>query len=441
MLFNTTTHPSEDNFSDTTGTGAAHIGGRVLWNVDHRLANNPSLQFQQDTSPLFDHIIETGGDSPMSRVPIPQGLVRFLEQKFLPVFNLAPSKYSPIQDVIKYVWQYLDYEEPYFYFIDMPVQLTQSTLQYTFRHKKTGSVLDPKKTEVFEVMRGWEFKPYWAVHDIVTHEVTKRVMAGERLPHATEPRYLNVDDILTKIAAVVYGGYDWFRGTVEQWIWNYSEDLIFDARTGSNPQLVDEIETSLQADMYFWYVVTLGTMAWLKSPHGLKFLAQYHPVYYEVLEWDEDVEKIVISKDTGGIAIVEGWSIFTLRDVLMEVSEPPGTCCILKQQLHCVKLVNVPAVKSRVCYCGKELEILAGDYYGDHYTPACTQWRREHPQQDAFVSYGAMYNLLSGLDASTKCPDHKCPNTKCNLHAGNYMRIRALTEQRVRMIPQRGTTH
>lgn len=439
MLFNTTTAPNEEYYSEI-GDVAAPRGATALWTVDHRTAHNPSLQFQRESSPLIEQIIDnSGGVTPLAGVTPPVGLMRFLKETFLPPFGMVPSKHSSLDVVIHFIMQYIDYQEPYMYFIDMPIQLSQDEMQFTYRHKRTGSVLDPSKTEVFHVMRQWDFKPYWAAKDILENERVRAVLAGQQIWSPKLNRVLNVDDVLEQLALVVYGGYGHFKGCVEDWIWNYADELCFDVRTGESPESVDGINACLDADTYYWYVVALGVFTWLKSPHGLKFLAQYHPVYYEVLMWDEDIEKIVVRPDTGGIAVVDGWTIFTMKDLAVSVNEPPGTCSVLKQQLHCVKLVNVPAVKSRVCYCGKELKYLSGDYHGDHYTPACYKWRKEHEDQDAFISYGALHNLLTGLDMKTRCPEHKCPNTKCNLHAGNYMRVRSLTEQRIRMIPQQGS--
>jgi hypothetical protein len=145
----------------------------------------------------------------------------------------------------------------------------------------------------------------------------------------------------------------------------------------------------------------------------------------------------MLAKDTGGFAVVDGWSIYTGRDLDILPGIKPGTCEVSKQQLHCTKLVNVNAVKFP-CFCGNgHQDFLNNDeYYHDreHNSAACKRWRLQYPTEMRFISYAALDNQLSGRDPKTKCQRHICPNTKCSYHAGYEARIRSLTESRTQML-------
>jgi hypothetical protein len=215
---------------------------------------------------------------------------------------------------------------------------------------------------------------------------------------------------------------------------NYYDDMIYDS--SYTPEEVIEIRDAKDSDFPFWAAVVTGMMTWLKSPHGLKFLMQYHPIYYELLRWDEDRQTVAVERGTDGWAVVDGWTIYTANDLDLLPTVAPGTCCVSGQPLHCTKRVNVKAIM-KPCYCGNgSRDMFDEDYYSNpaHRTDLCKKWEQENPPQMVFVSYAALDNILAKRDSKTKCERTSCPNTKCSYHIGDWARVRSLTANRINML-------
>ena len=434
-LFNFTTDSDYDQYSEL---GQQDYNKKSeLWNVDDRVAHNPNMRFQREQNSFVEMIYEGGGTSVMEGAPLPKGLVTFLETRFLSNLGVKPSRFASLKDVVDRCFHYLDWEEPYFFLVDMPVSLTQDNYVYSYRMKETGSTLKPDKLETFSVQMGWKFPHYSYAHKVVTDPRVKLILQGQQIPHAKTGQPMTMYDILETVCEAVFGNYRYVEGMVEQWKEAFYDDAIWDNSKTKNAEELDHLRKCSEEDLPYWLAVTIGIMTWLKSPHGLKFLVQYHPIYYEVLEWDFDADIPKLRKESGGWALVDGWTIFTGKDVERLPGVPPGTCSVSKQHLHCTERVNAKAVMSK-CYCGEPRDIYAEDYYLDerrsHPLPTCRKWEDDNPAQMAFISYAAMYNILNQLDTKTACQRHSCPNTKCSYHAGSAARIRALTDSRIKML-------
>lgn len=426
-----------------------------MWEVDDRVHANPNLRFQREQNSFAEMIYEQGTGTILSGAAIPKGMIEFVEKRFINVFNYKHSRFISIEKAAARCFEYLDLQEPYFFLVDMPVSLTGENYNYTYQMKKTGSVLSPSDIETFGVQKGWAFPHYARAHQIVTSAATAAVMRGQFVPKpkvggenkmgslATgEQNQLGMTDhdVLEYICSAIFGDISFVKNMVAEWCEDFYECLVYDVKT-HDAETAQEIRDASSGDFKFWLSVALGVFTWLKGPHGLKFLIEYHPIYYQLLDWNYDTNNPKMRDDTESWAIVNSWSIYTSTDVIRVPGVPPGTCCVSKQHLHCTELVNSHAVKSKICYCGEELDYKADSYYTANHnkqrlnTPACRRWWDDHPEpQMVFVSYAAMYNMLKNIDPNTRCQRHTCPNTQCSYHAGNYSRIRALTEQRTKLL-------
>lgn len=424
----------EIDFSEVEKESAALLQQNTLWEVNDHYSENPVNRFMTVGSPLTEMIYECGNGI-LEGIAVPPGLLLFLEQKFLPHLNMRQSQYAPLRDVAMFVFRYIDWQEPYFFLEGMPVSLTDDTHNNTYKIKSTGSILDPQDIEKFEVQRGWNFPQYTNVHKILTDPRIQAVARGEFVPHKSGDRGVNMQDVLQMISHEIFSNWNVFTGIVDEWIEMYYDDLRYDLKKISNEEELAELETAAYIDADFWYAVTLGIMTWLRSPNGLKFLIYAHPIYDALLDWNYDTNSPVIRPNTGGVAIVNSWTIYTMKDLEILTGVPPGTCCVSNQTLHCTKLVNAKAILSN-CRCGSRRNIFSDSYYSDHQhtSGACREWERENPPQMVFVSYAAIDNILSNRDSKTKCQRFTCSNTKCLYHAGHYYRVKALNEQRVKRL-------
>jgi hypothetical protein len=271
---------------------------------------------------------------------------------------------------------------------------------------------------------------------LLSDERTATVARGGFVAHPSNTRNMDITDIMAPMFEAVYSKWDYSRSFVEHLMTQFHDDLKYNIRTGDLNAL-QQIEDAREQDFVTWAAVTLGVMTWLKSPHGLKFLMQTHPVYSSVLDWNEDTDRPMVARDSGGFALVDGWTIYTAQDLELREGVKPGTCEVSKQQLHCTQLVNVHAVMHK-CFCGKQRDVLDADEWShdpEHPHPSCRRWKEHYnPPQMRFISYAALDNQLSGRDPKTKCQRHSCPKTDCTYHAGYGYRIQSLTENRARML-------
>lgn len=424
----------EQHFS-VVGEDCIPSGQPSLWEVGTGENFNPERRFRAKGSPLTDMVLDTG-TSILEGVIFPQGLMVFLEQKFLPRLNLHSSGLVSLEDIVRAVFIYLDWQEPYFHLVDMPVSLVENSMDSTYKLKENGSVLDPEKLEVFEVKRGWNFPHYTYAHKILTDPLTAAVCSGQRVMNPKNGLVrMTILDILQPIVASVFSQWTYFEGQVDEWMSNYYEDLPYSEKYSREHSSVHEAREAMEQDTMLWYAVTAGIMTWFKSPHGLKFLVEKHPIYSAVLDWNYDTNLPMISPGSGGIAIVNGMTIYTENDVERLPAVMPGTCCVLNVPLHCTRLVNVKAVLSS-CDCGHPRSLFIEEYWEDHQhsKPVCRDWERRNPPQMTFVSLGALTNVINKKDSKTPCQKFSCAATNCPLHAGYQARVWALTQQRTKML-------
>lgn len=439
--YNEEFNPTRTEFNPGGIWGSA----KQMWEVDDRLSANPSLKHRRDCRNAYlEAIYEAGCAPPMEGAPIPEGLISFVEKKFLAKFMPPHSRFASIESVVHAIQRYLDWEEPYFFLVDMPISITEENFLHTYRVRKTGSILDPSKIETMRVNMGWKFPHYTYIYRLMEDERTKTVLSGGAVAKPDGTGMVNKEDVLDSVLKASYGNPSYANSMIESWMNNYYEDLRYDSNAAS-AETIKEIEDAADTDVYFWKTVAAATFTWFKSHHGLRYLIKYHPVYYELLDWDTDQDKIVLSDHSRkcGWCVIDGWSILTAMDLDLLDSVSPGTCSVTKQELHCAELVNVPAVRGP-CACGNRRDVREVEYYSynrEHRSDVCKLWESKNPIQTAFICYGSLYNILSELPADTKCPRHSCPNTKCSLHAGGSARISALTQQRIKMLPSSGSQH
>lgn len=429
-----------DQFSDV----GQHIKPQYedkLWQVDDKLASRMDLKFiERDGAPFMDYAFDSMGQSPLEYVNIPPGLIKWLEVAFMKPFRIPHSEFADLNGIIHHVFRHLDYCEPYFFLTDMPISLTDNHTDFTYQMRDDKSVFDPFKTEVFTVNRGWKFQHYQFVHDFLQSPQVRDILAREYEPrHPAERREYIQEDVFRKICESVYGDYEKkhpytksLLENVSEWILSYYDEMSYKAKSIEEKT---DMEDAMIIDRNWWVMVSLGILTWLKSPYGLKFLTEYHPVYMELLEWDNEIKKVRIRPESGGEVIVTGWALHTLQDVEKLESVPPGTCCVTGQALHCTERINATFIHNPQCYCGQPLNFMVRENESDgHNRPECRKFRGDHPDKYVFISYGALDNILQKRPMATKCDRHTCPNTQCSLHAGYKMRVNALTNNRTKML-------
>lgn len=444
---------AESDHADDQENATAQGG---LWRVDDRLADNQKMRFQRAHSVLAEMIYDEGCEPFLSGVKVPRGLYNFLTQKFLPPLNLCPSRHSSIEKIVDSCFHYLDWEEPYFFLVDMPISLNQDSYVHTYKLKerrdgdgrmRQSQVLDPSKIETFSVVRGWNYPHYTQVHQIITHENTSNACAGRPVWSQKLNRNLVREDILSMVCTAVYGHWSNLENMINTWVGNFYEEIAYNIQRSQSAKDIDDLDAAMENDLVVWQAVCLGMFTWLKSPYGLKFLMQYHPFYQELLDWDEENQKIIVAPGTEGWCVVDGWNIHTALDC-ERLSIEPGTCCVANVPLHCTRRVNAKAVMSP-CYCGEYRDFFLDEYGGyrgsdRHHKPTCRAWERSNPPQMVFVSYGALTNILA-KEPSNKpgtCPRVSCPKKTCMFHAApqltpqqtQYLRVRELTEGRTKML-------
>jgi len=402
----------------------------TLWNVNDHFFENAELKFQRDNNPLIEATLEGWGHGTFEVVGrIPQGLVTFCDE-FLSKLGLPESDFFGMDTVIHHVFNYLDYSEPYFLFVDSPVQLVQGgNIMYTYKNRRTGSTLDPSAVEVFRVASGWGFAPYVTVRDLLQSPQVQAVVSGQLVNHATENRPITVADILNMVAHTVYGIPSYLLDEVDSWLQNAVSEHEDSTVTPITPY-------AMERELCVWYATALAVMTWLKSPSALPFLIDVHPIYGVVLDVDLERDKIIIAKDSGGTAIVDGWDIVTLRTV-EAIKVVPGTCECCRETLHCTKLVNVTALKHPYCGCGETLELeIQAPSRDRHYKQSCRTFQETYPPVHAFACQRCLAMAINKAPHYVKCGKSKCPAVDvCKHHLGAHARIRALTDARVKLLP------
>ena len=445
--FNSEYYQTEKEFSDFESGDLHGKANKGLWEVNDNDAKDLSRRFQRQESALIDLLCDSGKGSMGLEWNLPKQCELFIRRFFLERLNIRESSFINLNKMMNYIFTTMDVEEPYFFLVDMPVHLSQDADNNTYRDKKTHSTLNPETIEIFKIKFGWNFPHYTYVHSVLADKRTEAIARGEFVAHPSMTRNMDIEDVFEMLSIIwaakqndVTGKWEPFwevvKTTIERWKSSYYEEMLYDATTREEK---DKIEEAEERDYWAWIAVSIGVMTWLKSPHGLKFLIETHPIYEQLLYWDYDalVPGPRPEKDTGGFAVISGWNIYTARDLEVLPGVKPGTCSVSGQTLHCTQLVNANAVK-HPCFCGKRRDYLEDSEWRsqqDHPYASCKEWHKLYGKPSMhFISYAALYNQLSGCDPQTRCQRHMCPNTSCGYHAGYAARIHALTENRTRML-------
>jgi len=260
------------------------------------------------------------------------------------------------------------------------------------------------------------------------------VLGGGYVKHKTEGRYLTDDDVLDKLSEILYGDPPSLRSVVEEWLFDSFENLNY--RSNLMDEELLNLDSDRSADTHFWTVCAISVLMWLKSPYAIRFLAEYHPIYGALLEWDEKQGRVVVIPESGGEAIVSGWNVYTRADLNVEENSPPGTCESCKQTLHCTKFINTQALFHPVCSCGQLVPLEENNFVGHAYSGACKPYLDQYPPFDAFVCQRCMHMAVNQLSpGTTKCQRTSCPATTCPHHIGSGAYIRDLTKRRTMMLP------
>lgn len=408
-----------------------------LWRVDDNELYKPGERFLTEESPYIRATIEQG-QGPMELAPVPKGLVAFTED-FVKRFGVISTEHCSVRDVVYRMMQFLDYTDPYFLFVNMPVQLVPNQLKFTYRHRSTGHVLDPSRVEIFQVVHGWNFQPYRDSVAVLEHPLTKAVLRGEHVLHPKTGQPLTREEVLDRMAKGLWGPAEHIRAHVEDWLFHHYTDLEDELRAKQDELALDSMEACQRRDSFFWTVATVGCMLWFRSPHALPFLIDYHPIYGTVLYMTEDRQPRLVPY-SGGEAVVSEWDVYNHTHLLVEKSAPPGTCECCKTTLHCTKYINATALKFPTCYCGKPVDPQKERYehdlsYSSVSKTPCSSYFTDHPEFWTFVCIRCMDATMQGRerDPQFRCGrsiKDACPATQCSHHAGQGAYLAALRQRR-----------
>ena len=417
------------NFNPAAGQERDHKYRQSLWEVhDDLLDAAPEDRFRRTrgVSPLCEAVIESGADGPLSCAPITEGLKHYVEHAAR-LAGCPGAEYAACEDVITRVFWFLDYTEPYFLFWDAPVEVSSDHLNRIYK-TKNGETLDPEKVECFKVVPGYGFDRFKKFDAALNHAVTQAVSRTGVFVHYDGRTTTTRRDVLKGLGEILFGTHyaafvDHF---IEEWLLAYYDDLEEHMRIDQEGERFDT-EAAMENDRDFWYVVALASLAWLLSPHALRFLIEYHPIYDAVLAWNTERNHPVVSPD-GGEAVVHEWDIFPASK-LHVIEAAPGTCERCKEDLHCTKYLNARALFQNDCSCSvQDADPVDTDFYAHDW-----DCRIKTTAFFAFVCHKCVADTVTGSE-QPKCPRAICPALRCPWHLGADFRARALTARRTRLL-------
>ena len=402
-----------------------------LWKVEDLEYYKSGERFVQDYSPLLD-IIANQEAGPLESAPIPKGLVLFVTD-YLNLFQAVPSRHTKLEHVLYKVFSFLDIHEFYFLLFGSLIQHNANPLLYTYRLKTNGTTLRPDKLECFHVVPQWKFEPFTEAERFVRHPDIESVLRGAVIPHHTKRTPITETDILEKLSEIVYGHHEVLVSEVEEWLFAFYEDIRYSTKT--QDEEVYSLDADQVLDSRYWFIATLAALIWFKSPHALRFLSEYHPIYRELLVWDKGIDRVMIDPKSGGEAIVDGWTIYTRADLVVEENAPPGTCGCCKQALHCTKFVNSEALFHPICSCGKPVYVEDTDGT-HHFNRECVPYQQQHPPFNSFVCQRCLAMALHRLPPTTQCQRSSCPALECKHHPGASAFGSEMTNRRRMLLTQ-----
>lgn len=406
---------------------------RKLWEVNDEHFDKPGMKFTKNFSPLAETTVEQFGCNQFDNAPVPEALHSFVE-RFLRVLGVDCTEFSSARDICRMAMSYIESEDLYFYLIDMPVYLTHDDVHHTYRHRKTGDILDPSTIEVFKVDPEWRFPHYWAVKDIVESPEAQGLLRGGVCPPQFNSRAQAMTALLSRICEKVWGQPGWLDDLVDEMMSAHTEALKYDVRA-YDYSTMERIELAMERDKLFWVAATLGVMVWFRGPDAMPFLIRYHVIYAQLFDLDERGLPH-LTPGTGGEAVVDGATVYTLQDLEKTENRAADTCVCCGASVYCTKYVNVTALSYRVCSCGREVDPLDDSTYA-HRTSNCLPYLRSYAPRMGFVCQRCLFKITSGLQDNIKCGRAACPNISCPHHLGANARVNALTRQRTHQLPGR----
>jgi len=408
-----------------------------LWKVNDDFLEVPEEKFTKRTSPIVEITTETWECSQFDYViqqgKLPRDLLEFVDG-FVSELRISCSEFSSVRDACNEVIRRIEYSEPYFFLVDTLVQLEYDASLITYQHRVTKDILDPTRMEVFKYQPGWDFKPYKVIQNMMEHEGMRHFLRNNVIPPQFKDREAAMKHILSKMSEVVWGSFGWLENFVDEMLNDHLECFIYEDRRVKDVYDRTRVQDGLAGDYLFWLACTLGVMTWFKSPRALPFLARYHIIYSSLFDVGDN-GKLIPDVKTGGEAIVDGCSIYTLADLEKLPNQAPDTCVLCGIATHCSKHVNVTALRHPLCSCGDVINPLhSGNHAYDHYSMACEAYRRVHPPRSGYVCQRCMFNAVNNLGDGFACGRAICPAVKCPHHPGQAARLRALTQQRTKQL-------
>ncbi len=460
-----TVHQNELGFGSSQytyngrGVGANTEAPRqqTLWRVNDTYFESPEDRFQKQESPLYE-VASSLTCGPLEGAGVPLGMIAFANH-LLELFKVRPlSQFANLEDIAHSLLRYLDFQDMYYVLVNMPMELCSGyELTSTFRHKKSGSVLNPEKMEVFRVVHGYDFPQYRDAVSFLDRADVQAVLSGDYVRHSTEGRQVTPTDVRRRLQQIIGGGQgrvaadgrvlegEWIEEIVYDLQEGYYEGVEFPDAPEDHEKCVEMLETARDQDMLAWKIAVTGFLMWFRSPHAVRYLLDFHPVYQAVLTWDPETQTPVVIEGTQGFAFAYGWDVYTLRELDVEPGVPAGTCAKCRSSLHCSTLVNSYGVLNPTCDCGEAVQILVNsrdDVMYDHHESysrrqvskgsLCEQYRARYPGYPRidYLCFHCFQAAFYRTPQEAKCTRTVCPSLKCPHHVGQAMYIQSLNARR-----------
>jgi hypothetical protein len=405
------------------------LNNQNLWKVDDTFIDHPHEKFHKEHSPLIEMTVEQWGCYQFDNVRrLPAEMLSFVE-KLTTGLGIIPSKYSSIEDVCSSILRSVDYAEPYFFLVDTLVRITHDEFTHTYRHKKTGDVLNPGKIEIYELDPTWDFRPFHEVRKILNSREVLEFLNGSYIPPQFSSREEALESLFARISSIVWGDIRWFEETVEQALENHIEGVIYSEKQ----QDCYDASHAAHDDRTFWMAAALGVITWLKGPAALPFITEYHLIYDRLLCLNDNGTVSPLDRG-GGRVVVDGVDVYTLEHLECIPNRAPDTCSCCGALVHCTKDINITALLHPVCSCGGMLDPTDTDTYSDHIGRNCQTYRQVHPPRTGFACQRCIFMTVNQMDNQAKCGRTLCPAVTCPHHMGAGARIHALTQQRTKQL-------
>lgn len=408
--------------ADMSRRKAAH---ERLWTVHDSYVDDPKERFQSTKADILIEVNCESGYGPMGDNRPSEDMVLFVTQ-MLGSFGVSPHRYEA-EDAVQELLYHLDFQEPYWVLCDAAVVSVQGgNVAKTYRFKDTGRTVEPDACEVFEINMGWQFSPYEAMMSMLNHPLAKQIMAGYTVYHPTSKEVLTKQYLLNKVIECVWGPAKGFLWMIDELLENrYQNEVYYKSET---PYQADDAQINYDLDRQFFMYAFAAGMLWLRGPQAIQYLIATHPVYAALLSWDEVNRHPLARPDTGNMAVITGWDVYTAEHMHV-VDTPAGTCVGCGQTLHCTKFVNINGLRGDPCTCGRGQHDPQDTILNNHNNNCAIHTTAKFE----FICHKCMYNLTYGAE-TIKCGRAVCPNTTCGWHMGEVARRNALTEKRKLML-------